>query len=132
MAFAFDRESGTGFCPISIPRLIAILRKNMNRLNRKWLAGGMVLLGILGCGPGIPAQVGGGANQDNVEVQTPRREVEVNTGPGGANVSVNGNQPSTGKKVGVDVGPGGGVDVNVNGPAIREGIQERRAERTGQ
>ncbi len=100
------------------------------------LAGGFVLLGTIGCNDNStgglpPAAIRSDADRD-VDVQSPRRNVEVNTGPGGVDVDINGRQPATGKKVGVDVAPGGGVDVNVDGAAIRDGIQQRRAERTGE
>ena len=87
------------------------------------MAGGCVLLGLSGCGPGAP-RVG-----TDRPAGTPQREVEVHTGAGGADVEVDGPQRAGGRKVGVDVNPGGGVDVDVNGPAIRADIQERRAER---
>ena len=93
----------------------------------------LMLFGLVGCDRGTtgsapPAHIPADTNRPNA--QTPGGgNVEVNTGPGGVDVDVNRNRPSTGKGVDVDVKPGGGVDVNVNGPAIREGIQERRAER---
>ena len=107
----------------------------MKRSNWKLLAGGCILLGLLGCDRSTsglpPAQVRRDADPSGVIVETPNRDVLVNTGPGGVDVDVNRNRPAGGKKVDVDVRPGGGVDVNVDGAAIREGIQERRAERAG-
>ena len=58
---------------------------------------------------------------------TPRGEIDVNTRPGDVDVKID--RDADGKKaVDVDVSPGG-VNVDVDGREIRQGIQERREER---
>jgi hypothetical protein len=87
-----------------------------------------LLLAAAGCdrGPAGPTRPVGGPASTRPPVD---RNVEVNTGPGGVDVEVNRDRPGTGKKIDVDVKPGGGVDVNVDRDAIRQSIDERRAER---
>jgi hypothetical protein len=98
----------------------------MKRSNWKLLSGGLLLLGSPGCDSGAvnvtpSPDVRVDADGKDVDVKTPNRDIKVKSGPGGVDVDVN-------PGVDVDVKPGS-VDVNIDGDAIREGIQERRAER---
>lgn len=73
--------------------------------------------------------VGVDAGPVDVDVHKQPGKVEVNTGPGGVDVDIKRNPLDTKRAVDVDVNPGGGVNVDVNGENIRERLQERREER---
>ena len=91
------------------------------------LTGCLIVVGLVGCEnrPTTPAPGGTRVDVDADRGGAPRRNIDVNAGPGGVDVEINrdGKRP-----LDVDVNPGG-VKVDVDGDAIRERVQERRTER---
>ena len=88
---------------------------------------GLIAVGVVGCEnrPSTPGPGGTRVDVDATPDGGPRRDINVNTGPGGVGVEID----SNGKRpLDVDVSPGG-VKVDVDGEAIRERVQERRTER---
>ena len=88
---------------------------------------GLIAVGVVGCEnrPNTPGPGGTQVDVDAAPDSGPRREIDVNAGPGGVDVEIDrdGKRP-----LDVDVSPGG-VKVDVDGEAIRERVQERRTER---
>jgi hypothetical protein len=80
---------------------------------------------LTGCEPATTTPPAG----SDIKIETPRRDIDVDAGPGGVDVDVDRKDGKKGVDVDVDAG---GVDVKVDGGAVRDRIQERRAARAAE
>ena len=112
-------------------------------MRRVWsLVAVAALVGFVGCdkprstnsppaGGKVEVTTDPATGKTDVDVNTKRRDVDVKVGPGGVDVDVDRDptHPDGAKRVDVDVVPGQGVQVDIDGKSVRERIDERREER---